>query len=180
MSVVPVVPVVPVMPVIPVTDSTLTKPASGEEPKPVQGADDLAEAHAAAKRGDWAAARAGFAAAVERTPDDAALLAELGWAEFNAGDLTGARSHTDAALAKVSEPRRRAAMLYNLGRIAEAGATSPRPRPRTEVADAAPQQDRAGAARQAPAGPTPRPVPTPATRGVRRPPLCGCIRTGAE
>lgn len=118
---VPVVSVVPVVPVMPVTDSTLTKPASGEEPKPAQGADDLAEAHAAAKRGDWAAARAGFAAAVERTPDDAGLLAELGWAEFNAGDLTGARSHTDAALAKVSEPRRRAAMLYNLGRIAEAG-----------------------------------------------------------
>lgn len=103
------------------TPTAAAKPEPAAPAKPAAGESSVAEAHAAARRGDWAAARAGFAAAVALAPDDAGLLAELGWAEFNAGDLAGARTHTDAALAKVREPRRRAAMLYNLGRIAEAG-----------------------------------------------------------
>jgi len=77
-------------------------------------------ARALAKQGDWAGAAKGFAGAVAAAPDDARLVAELGWAEFNAGDLASARVHTNAALEKITEAPRRGAVLYNLGRILEA------------------------------------------------------------
>ena len=93
------------------------KAGPAEPAQPGSGGD---AARALAKRGDWAGAAKGFAEAVALAPDDARLVAELGWAEFNAGDLVNARVHTSAALEKITEAPRRGAVLYNFGRILEA------------------------------------------------------------
>jgi len=53
-------------------------------------------------------------------PDDPAILGELGWALFLSGDLDQARRVTLQGLGFEPDPHKRAAMLYNLGRIAEA------------------------------------------------------------
>jgi tetratricopeptide (TPR) repeat protein len=46
-------------------------------------------------------------------------LGELGWAEFKAGRLDAAQAHTQQALARAPDDKRRGMFHYNLGRIAE-------------------------------------------------------------
>ena len=99
------------------TNAVDTKAVPAEPAQPGGSGD---AARALAKQGDWAGASKAFAEAVAAAPGDARLVAELGWAEFNAGDLANARVHTNAALEKITEAPRRGAVLYNLGRILEA------------------------------------------------------------
>lgn len=62
---------------------------------------------------------AAFTAALAIDPNDAATLAELGWAAYLAGDLASAQRHTERAIAGDASDRTRGAALYNLGRILE-------------------------------------------------------------
>jgi hypothetical protein len=67
----------------------------------------------------WARAAEAFRAAAAADPDLVAAYAELGWALYQAGDLKGSRAASDAALSRPLEPRVRAQVLYNLGRVQE-------------------------------------------------------------
>lgn len=80
----------------------------------------LNEGRKLSKAGDNAGAMAKFAEADKALPDQASLLGEYGWAAFKAGELELAELKTRRALAKVKKPKRKAAILYNLGRIEEA------------------------------------------------------------
>ena len=74
--------------------------------------------HARAER--FAEAIAAFREALAISPSDPAALGELGWAAFRRQDYDLAIESTTEALSLAYEPRRQAALLYNLGRIAEA------------------------------------------------------------
>ncbi|PIE18618.1 MAG: hypothetical protein CSA66_04490 [Proteobacteria bacterium] len=52
-------------------------------------------------------------------PSHAPLLGELGWAAYLSGDLARARALTERALTLAKAPKRRAMLLYNLGRVAQ-------------------------------------------------------------
>jgi hypothetical protein len=83
-------------------------------------------AHLRAGRDDarvklWGEAVKQFEAALKAMPDDPRALAEMGWAAFQAGDSAKARAAETKALGRTADPALRAAALYNLGRIAEAG-----------------------------------------------------------
>lgn len=58
--------------------------------------------------------------ALEIDPGDGPALGELGWALFHAGRLDEASARTQEALSFAHEANRRAMLLYNMGRIAEA------------------------------------------------------------
>ncbi|MBL8612596.1 MAG: hypothetical protein JNL38_34970 [Myxococcales bacterium] len=68
----------------------------------------------------WADAVRAFEAAVAIDPGDARAQSELGWAAFNAGDLSTARRATQVAVTAASDRVVKAQSLYNAGRIAEA------------------------------------------------------------
>ena len=76
----------------------------------------------------WGDAVPEFEAALAAIPDDGRALSELGWAAFNAGDYELARTANAGSVIHSTDPKVKAASLYNLGRIAEATG---------EVADAA-------------------------------------------
>lgn len=80
----------------------------------------LARGRALAKQGDYKRAIEAFNLALEQQRDDPLVLGEVGWAAFLAGDLSLARRATREALRHQTEPKSRGALLYNLGRIAEA------------------------------------------------------------
>ncbi len=67
-----------------------------------------------------AVAKAAFAAALTLQPEDAVALSELGWLEFQLGELDAALATTARAIAAAQEPRLLAASFYNRGRILEA------------------------------------------------------------
>lgn len=69
---------------------------------------------------NWPEAISAFEGALAISPDDAACLSELGWAEFNANDLDKAEAANSHALANAKTPALRAPILYNVGRVAEA------------------------------------------------------------
>lgn len=73
-----------------------------------------------ARAKDWQAALAAFDKALVLAPDDARVLSEVGWAALQANDLNRADAANKRALANASEPKARAAILYNTGRVAEA------------------------------------------------------------
>jgi tetratricopeptide (TPR) repeat protein len=56
---------------------------------------------------------------------DARALSELGWAAFKAGDYDRALSANRDSVKAATEPRVKAASLYNLGRVAEACGDKP-------------------------------------------------------
>ncbi|MEM9490985.1 MAG: tetratricopeptide repeat protein, partial [Myxococcota bacterium] len=68
----------------------------------------------------WGEATRAFQAALEAIPMDGRALSELGWAAFQAGDYPLARTANRDAVRAATDPRVRAASLYNLGRVAEA------------------------------------------------------------
>jgi hypothetical protein len=72
-----------------------------------------------ADRGDFAGAIAAFRQALTSAPDDPVALSELGVAALQAGDLPLAEQSTRASVRLASEPRLKAASLYNLGRVCE-------------------------------------------------------------
>lgn len=73
-----------------------------------------------AKAKDWQGALAAFDKALALAPDDARVLSEVGWAALQANDLNRADAANKRGLANASEPKARAAILYNTGRVAEA------------------------------------------------------------
>lgn len=86
--------------------------------KAVAGA--LTEGRKLAKDGKWAEAVEAFKKGAEVDPPSPLLLSELGWAAFNAQDLELAASATQRGLDAVTDPKVKASILYNKGRIAEA------------------------------------------------------------
>lgn len=80
----------------------------------------LTEGRKLAKDGKWAEAVVAFKKAAEVDPPSPLLLSELGWAAFNAQDLELAASATQRGLDAVTDPKVKASILYNKGRIAEA------------------------------------------------------------
>jgi tetratricopeptide (TPR) repeat protein len=79
----------------------------------------LNEGRAATKKGDHQAGMAKYREALAIDASDVAVLGELGWAAFQAGDLELAHRTTTQALKFVRDENRRGMLLYNLGRIAE-------------------------------------------------------------
>jgi tetratricopeptide (TPR) repeat protein len=53
------------------------------------------------------------------TPDDAVVLGEVGWAALHTGELDRAEKANRRALALTKQPKLRAQILYNAGRVAE-------------------------------------------------------------
>jgi hypothetical protein len=68
---------------------------------------------------NYVGAAAAFERATRAMPKDADAWSELGWAQFNAGDLVNAEHATRASLARTGTDEVRGATLYNLGRINE-------------------------------------------------------------
>ncbi len=105
------------------------------EPNPK--ADELlAKGRAAEAKGKHADAAAALEAAAKLTPDDPAILAELGWVDFELKDLTGAEMNTRGAIGRMplvaddlfrndKTNALRGAALYNLGQILEARDNKP-------------------------------------------------------
>ena len=79
----------------------------------------LAAGRKAVKAKDYASGISALEAALKVDPNHAAALAELGWAEYLAGNLERAQRHTERAIASGGADRTRGAALYNLGRILE-------------------------------------------------------------
>lgn len=79
----------------------------------------LNEGRAATKKGDYQTGMAKYREALEIDASDVAVLGELGWAAYKAGDLELAHRTTVQALKFVNEDKQRGMLLYNLGRIAE-------------------------------------------------------------
>jgi hypothetical protein len=69
----------------------------------------------------WGEAVPVFEKALTIVPHDPRALLDLGWAAFQAGDRAKARKATAEAEKHVTEGELRAQVLYNLGRIEEAG-----------------------------------------------------------
>ncbi len=67
----------------------------------------------------WKEALVELDKALALEPKDGRVLAEIGWAAFNAGDLERAKKTNKLALDNTAQPERRAAVLYNIGRVAE-------------------------------------------------------------
>lgn len=82
----------------------------------------LERGRALAKQGDYKRAIEAFNLALEQEREDPLVLGEVGWTAFLAGDYSLARRATREALRHQSDPEARGALLYNLGRIAEARA----------------------------------------------------------
>jgi tetratricopeptide (TPR) repeat protein len=80
----------------------------------------LERGRALAKQGDYKRAIEAFNLALEQQRDDPLVLGEVGWAAFLAGDFSLARRATREALRHQTDAKARGALLYNLGRIAEA------------------------------------------------------------
>ena len=80
----------------------------------------LAEGRRLERAGDHAGAIERYERALAIAPGDATLLGELGWALFHAGRLDEAFEATRDAYERAESDAQRGALLYNLGRIAEA------------------------------------------------------------
>ena len=71
------------------------------------------------KAGNLAAAATSFTSAIRLSKSPGGLYGELGWARFTQGDLAAAETATRQALTHLA-PADQGAVIYNLGRIAEA------------------------------------------------------------
>jgi tetratricopeptide (TPR) repeat protein len=79
----------------------------------------LALAHEKADAGDWKAAVAAYEKAASLDDDNAKILGELGWAQFNGKDLDGAQRSLGLALRYARDRKHRADLQFKLGRVAE-------------------------------------------------------------
>lgn len=68
---------------------------------------------------DYKGAIAELDKALAISPKDAVVLAEVGWAALNVPDLERAKKANTVALANTNDPKLRAQILYNAGRVAE-------------------------------------------------------------
>ena len=93
---------------------------TGTDRAPTTAKELMAEAHAQLGKKRYAQAIAALGRVLELDPDYPRARGELGWAHFLAGELEPARRFTETALAAATKPGSKAALQYNLGRIAEA------------------------------------------------------------
>ncbi len=80
----------------------------------------LARGRELAAAGKWAEAAAAFEQVVAGDPAHAVGQSELGWARLQTGELDAAETATKRGLELTSDPKLRASLLYNQGRISEA------------------------------------------------------------
>ncbi|HUQ01418.1 MAG TPA: tetratricopeptide repeat protein [Kofleriaceae bacterium] len=80
----------------------------------------LSAGRKAAKAAKWPEAMKELEAALVAIPGDDRALGELSWAAFSAGDHARARKTGRASVAGATDPKIKAASLYNLGRVEEA------------------------------------------------------------
>lgn len=87
--------------------------------------DLLVAARALERDEKWKDATAKLKDARALAPDDVVILSELGWAALHADDLATSKDASETALKIAKEPRQRASVLYNLGRVLEAEKDEP-------------------------------------------------------
>ena len=85
----------------------------------------LSAGRKAAKAAKWPEAIAALEAALVAIPGDDRALGELSWAAFSAGDFAKARASGKASVLGSTDPKIKAASLYNLGRVEEADGKLP-------------------------------------------------------
>lgn len=85
----------------------------------------LSAGRKAAKAAKWAEAITALEAALVAIPGDDRALGELSWAAFSAGDYAKARASGRASVLGSTDPKVKAASLYNLGRVEEADGKLP-------------------------------------------------------
>jgi tetratricopeptide (TPR) repeat protein len=85
----------------------------------------LSAGRKAAKAAKWPEAIAALEAALVAIPGDDRALGELSWAAFSAGDFARARTSGKASVLGSTDPKIKAASLYNLGRVEEADGKLP-------------------------------------------------------
>jgi hypothetical protein len=85
----------------------------------------LSAGRKAAKAAKWPEAIAALEAALVAIPGDDRALGELSWAAFSAGDFARARTSGKASVLGSTDPKIKAASLYNLGRVEEADGKRP-------------------------------------------------------
>ena len=100
--------------------SSVVPSASASATKPADKSALLRSGRKLSQAGQWKEAAQALDRARALDPDDVIVLSELGWAELNAADLTASQATSEHALSVAKEPRLRAQVLYNLGRVAEA------------------------------------------------------------
>lgn len=83
-------------------------------------AEHLDAGRKAVKAKDYATGIAELEKAAAINPTHAKTLGELGWAHFNAGELAKAKTRLEQGLHHADNDKTRGAILYNLGRVAEA------------------------------------------------------------
>jgi tetratricopeptide (TPR) repeat protein len=132
--------------------------------------------HANAK--EWGPAVTEFEAALQVGPGDPVTLSELGWAAFSAGDVARAKKVNADALRVAADPKLKAAILYNMGRVAESENDT-----KTAAADyqqsvalrpSAAVSERLAKLGQAPAPETKRPLPCTEPRKLDD--VCACLK----
>ncbi len=103
----------------PKAEAPIAKPRqlSREEARRFRAA--MADGRKLGRAGDHAGAVAAFDRALAVQPDDPGALSELGWEAFLGRSLDRAEAATRRAVAAATEPRLKAASLYNLGRVLE-------------------------------------------------------------
>ncbi len=103
------------------SDASAARPDAGGPSAQARAAvlHDLKEGRKLARAKDWPGAVKQFEHALTIAPDDVHVLADLGWAAFQANDLARAESANKRALANAKDPKVRAPILYNIGRVAE-------------------------------------------------------------
>ncbi len=79
----------------------------------------LAKGRELSKAKKYPEAIAEFDKALALTPNDGRVLSEVGWAALQGKDFERSRTASEKALLSTSEPKIRASILYNLGRVAE-------------------------------------------------------------
>jgi tetratricopeptide (TPR) repeat protein len=79
----------------------------------------LAEGRKLANEGRWQEAVEALEVAAAGEPPNPYALSELGWAALHAGDLDRSLSASERGLALTEEPKARATLLYNRGRVQE-------------------------------------------------------------
>ncbi len=109
---------------LPATSATGSATAAAKAPPSradrVKFLKPLEEGRKKARAKDFAGALVAFDQALAVAPNDARVLAEVGWAALNTGELPRAEKANQRALALTKQPVLRAQILYNVGRVAEA------------------------------------------------------------
>lgn len=114
--------VTPVDAAVAIADAVAAKPAPITKAVRAEYKRRLAAGRKAAKATKWSDAITELEAALAAIPGDDRALAELSFAAMSAGDHDKARAAGRQAVRTATDPKVKAAALYNLGRVEENGA----------------------------------------------------------